>query len=194
MGLIAILIQKEENMGKITKRTQGVMEFVQTIFIDEMKQIIDEQGASFLKFLILLQGIEFLGSCYDDLPFSKRGQSEIRFNRGLEKLGEIYIKYTQKGHHQYFYDFFRNPMIHQFKHDQSKITLATQNSVWYEELHLTLNREGRLYVVLESFYEDIRRAAIDLIDKVESGELKINKLGDPYLTITTIGDLQIQSS
>lgn len=181
-------------MTEITKITQGVIEFVKSIFIDEMSQIVNYGGAAFLKFLILLQGIEFLGSCYDELPFSERGQSEIRFNRGLGKLGQKYFKYTQRGHHQYFYDFFRNPMIHQFKHDQRKITLATENSVWHEELHLTLNPEGRLYVVLEPFYVDIRLAAMELVDKIESGELKIDKLGDPYLTITTIGELKIQTT
>ena len=181
-------------MAKITKRTQDVMEFVQTIFMDEMEQIIEHEGAAFLKFIILLQGIEFLGSCYDSLPFSERGQSEIRFNRGLGKLGEKYTKYTQGGHHQYFYNFFRSPMIHQFKHDQKKITLATENSVCYQDVHLTLNPEGRLYVVLEQLYDDIRLAAQELIDKVKSGEIKIDKLKDPFLTITTIQDLQIQTS
>ena len=181
-------------MAKITKRTQGVLEFVEVLFLDEMEQIVRHEGAAFLKFLILLQGIEFLGSCYDSLPFAERGQSEIRFNRGLGRLGHKYIKYTERGHHQYFYDFFRSPMIHQFKHDQRKITLATENSVWYEEVHLTLNPEGRVYVVLERFYEDIRRAAMDLIEQVKSGELKIDKLKDPYLTITTIEELRIQTT
>lgn len=181
-------------MAKITKRTQGVMEFVETIFLNEMGQIVNHKGAAFLKFLILLQGIEFLGACYDDDDFSKRKESEARFNRGLSKLGEKYLKFTESGHHQYFYNFLRCPMIHQFKHDQSKITLGTENSVNYMDLHLKLNEDNRLYVILEPFYNDIRSAAKVLIEDIGSGKRNIAKIKNPFLTINTIEELQIQTT
>lgn len=181
-------------MGKITKRTLGVIEFVKTIFIDEMELIIKREGAAYLKFIILLQGIEFLGACYDDKDFEKRGESEVRFNTGLAKLGEKYLKYTNKSHPQYFYNFFRCPMIHQFKHDQRKITLATENSIYFNNWHLTLNEDGQLYVVLEPFYRDLKDAAQKLILEIESGENRIVKLKNPFLTLHTIDGLQIVTS
>lgn len=181
-------------MAQITTSTQDVPQFIRTIFLEEMSTLINSEGAAYLKFLILIQGLEFLGACLDEEKFEKRSLSEKRFNAGINLLGEKYSKFIQSGHHQNFYKFFRNPLIHQFKHDQSKITLATENSVLYMELHLTTNENGQLYVVLEPFYRDIKLAAERLIDEIQAGKFGVSKLKDPYLTIHTIEELQIQTT
>lgn len=181
-------------MAKITTSTQDVPQFIRTIFLQEMSTIINSEGAAYLKFLILIQGLEFLGACWDEDKFEKRGLSEKRFNAGMNLLGEKYSKFIHSNNPQNFYFHFRNPMIHQFKHDQSKITLATENSIWYKELHLTTNENGQLYVVLEPFYRDIKGAAERLIGDIQSGKLAVSKLRDPYLTLHTIKELKIQTT
>lgn len=178
----------------ITKHKQGVVDFISSIFLKEMGELVDYKEAPYIKFLILIQGIEFLGSCQDNHPYDKRGLSEKRFRKGMILLGEKYNRYLNDGDEIYFYRDFRNPMIHQFKHNQSKISLATRERINNQELHLKKNEIGQLYIVLEDFYSDIEKAALILIDKIKGGEYSLEKLSEPYLTVHKIDELSVTSS
>lgn len=128
----------------IIEHKQGVVEFISSVFLKEMSELVDFEEAPYIKFLILIQGIEFLGACQDRKPFEESGHSEKRFKKGMLLLGEKYKNYLTKMDEIYFYRDFRCPMIHQFKHNQNKITLGTRHGVNDQDVHLTENEKGQL--------------------------------------------------
>lgn len=178
----------------ITEHKKGVIEFIETVYMDEMDDLVCFPVAGYSKFLILIQGIEFLGACQDNHPFEKEGLSKKRFRKGMVLMGEKYKKYLDEGDDVWFYGDFRCPMVHQFKHDQSKITLATREGVDHKEVHLTKNEKGQLYVVLEEFYADIKQAAQTLVEQIQEGEYSVEKLSEPYLTIHKIQELSFTTT
>ncbi|WP_268033302.1 hypothetical protein [Algoriphagus sp. PAP.12] len=128
----------------------------------------------------------------DSEPFDSEepGLSKTRFNNGMSLLGKKYQEFIGKKAEINFYKDFRCPMVHQFKHNQKKITLATRIGVDHQQVHLSKNVKGLLYVVIEDFYEDIERAAKKLIKKIEGGEYDVLKLKNPYLTINKIDEMR----
>lgn len=180
----------------IETHKKGVIEFIETVYFQEMRDLVTYPEAAYSKFMILIQGIEFLGACQDDKPFDseERKLSKARFRKGMVLLGEKYKDYLDDNSKISFYRDFRCPMIHQFKHNQKKITLATRDGINHQELHLKKNENDQLYIVLEDFYNDIENAALKLIDEIKEGKHDVNKLSEPYLTITSINELRIISS
>ncbi len=164
-----------------------VSEFVTRIFDSEFDDMIYASGYRYLRFLPLIQSLEFLGSLEDEEDFGKKEEVEARFNRGLLLLGEKYERFTKKGDFNYLYTCFRNPFIHQFRPDQSKIRLATRSMIGEMDLHLTRD-SGRLCFVLEDFYEDIKRGALLQAEKIKNGVLAHEKLDQVYLTIEVMND------
>jgi len=61
-------------------------------------------------------------------------------------------------------------------------------------VHFKMNENGQLYIVLEDFYQDIKTAAMILINQIEAGEYTITKLSEPYLTIHSIDELRIHTT
>lgn len=180
----------------ITEHRKAVIDFIQSIYMQEMENLVYSPFAAYSKFLILIQGIEFLGACQDFKPFDseERHLSKKRFRKGMVLLGAKYNKYLDDNDEISFYRDFRCPMIHQFKHNQNKLTLATKSSVHGEDFHLKKNQKNQLYIVLEDFYEDIKIAATSLIIKIREGEFSVEKLSEPYLTIHSIEKLGIVST
>lgn len=190
-------INNQLNLNEmITEHKKGVIDFIRIVFMKEMSDLVYYPGGAYSKFMILIQGIEFLGACQDKEPFDSEipGLSKIRFNNGMSLFGKKYMKFIGKKAEVNFYKDFRCPMIHQFKHNQKKITLATKKGVNNQDVHLKKNENGQLYIVLEDFYTDIFEAASKLIEKVESGKYSVEKLSEPYLTIHSIEELQYETT
>ena len=194
VGLIGILIELKTINQMITEHKQEVADFIGSVFLKEMGELVDFEEAPYIKFLLLIQGIEFLGACQDNKPFEESGHSEKRFRKGMLLLGKKYENYLVKKDEIYFYRDFRCPMIHQFKHNQKKITLGTRHGVNHQDIHLTKNENGQLYIILEDFYDDIHDAAIDLIDMINAGKFTLNKLSEPYLIVHKIAELSRTTS
>lgn len=180
----------------IKEHKKGVIDFIRAVYLQEMDDLVSVPEAAYSKFLILIQGIEFLGACQDEKPFDseEKGLSKKRFRKGMLLLGKKYSRFLDDVDEISFYRDFRCPMIHQFKHNQKLITLATNWGVDNQDLHLKKNENGQLYIVFEEFYKDIREAAILLIDQIEAGEYKVEKLSEPYLTIHSIDEMRISTS
>ena len=161
-----------------------------------MGDLVFYPNAAYSKFLILIQGIEFLGACQDAKPFNSEesGLSKKRFRKGMVLLGKKYSRFLDDVDEISFYRDFRCPMVHQFKHNQKLITLATKWGVNHQDLHLKRNENGQLYIVFEDFYEDIRAAAMLLIDQIEEGKYTVDKLSEPYLTTHSIDELKIHTT
>lgn len=180
----------------ITEHKKGVIDFIKSVFLQEMGDLVAYEEAPYIKFLILIQGIEFLGACQDEKPFDseQKGLSRIRFNNGMSLFGKKYMGFIGEKAEINFYKDFRCPMIHQFKHNQKKITLATRYGVNDQDVHLTKNENGQLFIVLEDFYNDIEQAAFKLIERIEAGKFSVEKLSEPYLTIHKIDEMRIITS
>lgn len=180
----------------ITEHKKGVIEFIETVYMKEMDDLVCFPVAGYSKFLILIQGIEFLGACQDKKPFEseERGLSKKRFRKGMILLGAKYSGFLDDNNEISFYRDFRCPMIHQFKHNQSKITLATSEGVNHDEVHLKKSEKGQLYIVLEDFYKDIKQAAETLIGQIKQGKFSVEKLSEPYLTIHKMKELSFTTT
>jgi hypothetical protein len=177
-------------MTKIKKKQQDVADFLTAVFLKEMETLVTYSTTPYISFMPLIQGIEYLGAIQDDHDFEKRYESECRFNKGLKLMGDRYLDIKSKsGQKVDLYHDFRCPMIHQFRHEQSKITLTHRfnNPVIFE--HLSFDWEDKLVIVLDDFYGDIKSAAEELIKKILLGEISHTKVKNPFLTLRTIEEL-----
>lgn len=190
---------KKKNQIQLTEDQQNSIEYRPLIvseFLETLGEIIGIKGNAYLKFLLIIQGIEFLGACVDDQPFDlyERKLPKDRFNRGLRNFRKEYHLFTGEGSSIKFFEDLRSPMVHQFRPNQSKFRLSDQTSIhWQGGLHLSFDQNQRLILVLEDFYEDFVDAVKSVMRKIESGELNASKLTDPHITIESIRDL-FQSS
>lgn len=188
----------KEQIDSIEYRPLEASEFLEVLFLQELGSLIYTDGNAYLKFLIIIQGVEFLGACQDNYPFEmiKKGLPRRRFNRGLKLFSREYHQFTGEGESPeiLFFEHFRSPMIHQFRPNQSKFRLSDRSSLFHQGgVHLSFDHQGRLIIVLEDFYEDFSDAVRSLMQKIEKGELIASKLTDPHITIESIRDL-IQTS
>ena len=144
--------RSSEKVSNISYRPIDVVSFLETLFLDEMSDIIDTYGNSYLKILLVIQGIEFLGACEDKHPFEmnqellRKNLPRKRFNRGLKFFRKEYHKFTGEGESVpiKFFEDLRSPMVHQFRSNQSKIRLSDRASVFGEEfLHLAMDHQNR---------------------------------------------------
>lgn len=192
---------------KQIKLTQGQLEsiensplnaskFLQVLFLQELGALVDSFSSAYLKFLLIIQGIEFLGACEDDYPFElyQKELPKKRFNKGLRNFRKDYHPFTGEASSIKFFEDLRSPMVHQFRPNQSKIRLSDRTSSYFQgELHLSYDHRGRLILVLEDFYQDFADAVKSVMQKIESGQLNASKLTDPHITIESIQDF-FQSS
>lgn len=186
----------EDQQNSIEYRPLIVSEFLETLFLEELGGIIGIYGNAYLKFLLIIQGIEFLGACEDNFPFElyQKELPKKRFNKGLRNFKKEYHPFTGEGSSIKFFEDLRSPMVHQFRPNQSKFRLSDRTSSYFQgELHLAFDHQGRLILVLEDFYEDFADAVRSVMRKIEAGELNASKLTDPHITIESIRDF-IQSS
>lgn len=188
----------EEEILKIEHRPVVAARFMEVLFLNELSNIIYFSGNAYLKFLPIIQGIEFLGACEDNHPFEiyKKELPRKRFNRGLKHFKKVYHQFSGEGESPQisFFEDLRSPMVHQFRPDQKKIRLSDRSAISVEgNFHLSYDHEGRLILVLEDFYDDFAQAVKVVMKKIETGEINTAKLTDPHITIESIQDL-IQTS
>ena len=62
-----------------------VKEFINQVFLNEYKRIID-QGFYYISFALIALGIEYLGACLDSHDFDEEGLSKARFTSAINEL------------------------------------------------------------------------------------------------------------
>jgi len=148
------------------------IKFIEDYFIKDIGELVELKKVLF-SFNLIVQGIEVLGSFFDNKPLEKEGMSKKRFEKGLELLGEEYIE-----HEEYLYKNLRCGLVHQSR-PQERITLASSDNKLRRETHLiTGNRSGNFFIIIEEFYEDFKKACRNVIDKIEepnNNEIDHNK-------------------
>lgn len=178
------------------KTTLSIIKTIKAIIINEIDGLIYpsskkspdifSQTSPYIKFLPLTACIEFMGACYDELPFETSRLDKVdivekRFNTALTKLfDKKYHPFARADNHFYFYKKLRNGMIHQLRPGQGIMFTTRKESIEDKTEHLKIitNKDNTfLILVLEDFYDDLRNAAECLIRKYESKKLT-NKKGD----------------
>lgn len=170
-------------MSNIVKKLDG-FDALNLILLKELKEIIYFQKAPYIKFLLLMNSIEYIGASYDSFPYTETKHSEERFNIALKKLfPNKYNKYAKENSKIYFYDHLRCGLIHQFRPLISQIHLTTRKEAIIDGNKHLEGKDGNIFLVLEDFYDDLEKAVIKLISLSKEGKFPSTKLKNNFLQI-----------
>ena len=148
----------------------SVKRFIQDILIDEVgKQV--ENGFSLFSFVIIGQGIETLGSFFDDKPFDHPGQSRIRFLKGMSLFDSKY-----KNIETVLYSDLRCGLAHQLI-PKNRITLGSSKDKEHQNrLHLFEDEKTKcFFLIVDTFYDDFVQACNLVIKKIDENSDEIDK-------------------
>ena len=191
-------------MNKIAnadKSTLTIISTIQTVIINEIGGLIYfdgksnkdvfEQKSPYIKFLPIISSIEFLGACYDELPFDttrldKEDIVERRFNAALKNLfDKKYLPYTKSDSEFYLYKKLRCKMIHQLRPGEGIFFTTRFESVQDKTGHLNKAEIG-LILVLEDFYDDLKKAAEKLISQYQNNKITNKKGNFAFIDIISL--------
>lgn len=159
--------------------SQSVVEFIEGRLLE-----IQSIGGKYpyLGFTLVCQGIEFLGACLDELPFTEKDLSENRFRKAMDGLfPNNYAAFIRAGSRCYLYEQLRCGLVHTLK-PQSQIALTTRNE--NKGKHLNQDERGRTILCFEDFVEDYAVACKKVITKIKAKRLTNPKVHGDYLNIT----------
>ena len=163
-------------------------EVVREIFLKEMKSVVyDHKGSAYIKFINLAVGIEYLGACLDTHEFTKKNESENRFNSALKKLfPKKYKPFSNSNHKFYLFECFRCPFVHQLRPGKNVVVTHREESKKERTTHLKTSGNGHFVLVLEDFFDDFERACQKLFDLEKKGKLPSLKMKKDYLKLISI--------
>lgn len=172
---------------KTSSQTLTLISSIEAIILTELKNIIYRyKGSPYIKFLLLVNSVEFLGSCLDEHEITKTKESEERFNKALKKLfDKKYHKYANKNSNPYFFSDLRCGMIHQLRPLNHIAFTTREESEEDGNEHLKSNSDGHFILVLEDFYDDLEKATNKLIRDMKSGKITHKKGEKGFLDITS---------
>ncbi|MEL7666159.1 MAG: hypothetical protein AAGU06_01895 [Candidatus Shapirobacteria bacterium] len=168
-------------------------DFIKDVFIKEIEQMtIDTSGNrvhSYIGFSLVCQCIEVLGACFDKYDWESEKLSKRRFRRAIKEL--FPEKYKQFNNENNKYDLYKNlrcPMIHQMRPGKY---IALSERIHEQEarksnLHLTILNSGQLILIYEDFLYDFIKACKKLINLIESGNIKTNKILSENISVRNI--------
>jgi hypothetical protein len=185
---------------QVTDRyVHSVISLIKSVILGELKMLIYPKGielsfkernnSPYILFSPILVCIEFLGACYDELPFEQTRLErhdivEDRFRKTIKHLfSKEYDKFNKANSKYYLYKQFRCSMIHGLR-PGGNIALTTRfESLQDQTKHLIPDKEDFLILVLEDLYDDLEKASLKIIREFETGKLT-NKKGDKaYLSV-----------
>ncbi len=163
----------------------SVEKFIKDVLINQIGTLVD-QRFHYFAFILICQGIEYLGNFYDTLDFDNHNMSRTRFQIALSKL---FKNSFYKHNLTWLYENLRCNIVHQIR--PSGDILLTSNSLngCPFSKHLRLENDKRVFVI-EVFYNDFCKACYKLLKKFETGKF-INlpgkaKFSETYLNIFNI--------
>ncbi|MAT39267.1 MAG: hypothetical protein CL946_06660 [Ectothiorhodospiraceae bacterium] len=157
-------------------------EMIDALIYGELNAVVHSNSARFLSFNLLADAIEFLGACIDDdHPFDATGRSGARVCKALVELFTFDDRY--KKNRDSIRDGLRNSMAHQMR-PSKEIGFVTQwDSPNAKLSHLRIDEgSGRLILVRESLYDDIRKATYIMKHRLRKGG-HTHKLDEPFRTM-----------
>jgi hypothetical protein len=163
-----------------------VDELIQIVLIDEFKALVYTHEFHYLSFVLICNGIEFLGACLDDKQeFTKQGRSGKRFRNAIKELfPEKYDSLNQKKEDFDLYNIMRNALTHTLI-PSSRIGLTHRAEASKENVeHLSLSENGhQITLICEDFYNDFEKACNEVIRRVHKKEFKHRKMYIPCMII-----------
>lgn len=189
-------------MAELDNTTLSIVETIKTVIIGEIGGLIYpdnkkhtdifHQSSPYIKFLPITTCIEFMGACYDELPFEtsrvdKQSIVETRFNIALNKLFDNkYKPYAKASSDFYFYMKLRNSMIHQLRPGSGIVFTTRKEAKEDNNAHLNkIKFQGQtvLVLILEDFYDDLKKAAEKLIFLFETKKVTNKKGEKPFISV-----------
>ncbi len=155
-------------MGKVDIT---IKEAINHFLIGQIGSLISGgKTTTYVKFLLIINCIEFLGAALSESTLETREKSEERFNDAIKKLfPSKYKPYTNEANKQYFYTNLRCGMVHQLR-PLGGIAFTTRAEAKTDgNTHLKKEKNGILVLVLEDFYDDLKKAALKYIREPASG-------------------------
>ena len=172
-------------------RDVSVIEFIRTVLISDISRLIYDCKLYYLSFGVIAQGIEFLGSCLDELPFDDPTQAEKRFQRAIRRLfkpcNNAYIKYNSPKAEYYLYRDLRCGLIHMVRPKNRVVLTSRAESLEDHTRHLA-NHGDKLVLVAEDFFDDLKRASQSVIWKIENDKLTNRKTKETYIRVYEINN------
>jgi hypothetical protein len=184
------------------KITISIIDTLKSIIIGQIGELIYPQGkkspdifyqpTAYIKFLPITASIEFMGACYDEFPFEtsrveKQSIVETRFNKALKNLfTKEYHPYSKSDNSYYFYMKLRNSMIHQLRPGSGIVFTTRKEAKEDRTEHLkvsSIEKHSFLVLVLEDFYDDLKKAAEKLIREYETGKLTNKKGNSAFISV-----------
>lgn len=161
-------------------------DFIRKIYIENVGDILNKHKYHYISFGLLGTGIEFLGKCINEVENptwheNARGLGKRNFDKALTDLMTRYSSYKES--HK-LCDSLRNGMAHAFQ-PKNMIELTHKNEAdargWVD---LTINSNGRLVIVVETFYDDFKTSCLEVIRGIEENGFDPNgKMYKPFLEI-----------
>jgi hypothetical protein len=164
-------------------------DFIETVFIDEIKQMTtgsDEKATHpYIGFSLICQSIEILGACFDEYSWEDRSLSELRFRLAIDKLfPEKYKEFNGKNNKIDFYKNLRCPMVHQMRPGKYIGLSERKHEEEAKSSGLHLTKDGnQLIMIYEDFLNDFIQASEKLICIINSGELKTAKVVNHNISV-----------
>ncbi|GAH38072.1 unnamed protein product [marine sediment metagenome] len=158
-----------------TENSLSAKEFIQKIFIEETKRLVDA-GSYHFAFVIMAQGIETLGSFLDSKPLKAREQSKLRFSHAINRL--MPVKYAKLNNNHVLYDQLRASLAHTFTTSR-QIYLTAKENPEYGNKHLQ-EIDEKLILVVEDFYKDFKKASERLLDGMNKGIIADRKINSEF--------------
>jgi hypothetical protein len=149
--------------------------FVRTVLIANIGRMVHDCRLYYLSFGVIAQGIEFLGACLDEEPFDAKRMSRKRFNAAIESLfPETYGEYIAANSEFCLYEELRCSLVHSVRPGR-KASLTHREEARREGTEHLGVFDGKLVVVVEDLYDDLRLACEEVIRRAKIGQLPYNK-------------------
>ncbi len=161
----------------------NVIEYFEEFLIPDLQKMINAHLHHYA-FIVICQGIEILGSCFDQKEFNNHKLSETRFRIGLKKLFKN-IKY--KNNQSKLYQVLRGPMIHQLRPGGTIYLCSKNKDKIPSEYHLQLTNNKAIIFVIEEFFKDFQNAFSNFKKlSTSSGIINQNKIKETYIMVEDI--------
>jgi len=153
-----------------------IQSFILRILVEEVRDIQQKGGHHYLSFGLITQGIEFLGSFFDEEEFHTTGMGKQRFRKAIAELfPERYDPYNFDKSPYDLYRDLRCGLVHSVlpKTSLELIKAADKGRFGGDHLDIKMVRgKEKLLLVAEDFFKDYEGACVKLISRIEEGNLQ----------------------
>lgn len=163
--------------------------FIEDVFKNEIAEMtMNDNGFAkhpYIGFSLVCQSIEVLGACFDEYDWEDRNLSELRFRLAISKLfTEKYQQFNNKKSKIDLYKNLRCPMVHQMRPGKFIGLSERKHELSYGVSNKHLTKQGtKIILIYEDFLKDFQGACNKIIELIDGGELKTQKVLDHNILI-----------